>query len=50
MNEQEEILKNGLIGELNEETPYVIYCNEQEYKGGLLFKCCDGCKHNPIKE
>ena len=26
------------------------YCNEKEYKGkGFLFKCCKGCKHNPIK-
>ena len=41
------ILKNGLIGTLSEDTPFVIYCNEKEYNGtGFLFKCCKGCKHN----
>ena len=32
--------KNGII---------FIYCNEKDKKRGkFLFKCCKGCKHNPI--
>ena len=29
------------------EDDFTIYCNEKNYKGGFLFKCGDGCAHNP---
>ena len=39
-------IKNRYIGELQD---IFIYCNEKTYTGkGFLFKCCEGCKHNPI--
>jgi len=49
---REKVFKNGLIGKLDKDNPIVIYCNEQDKKkkrGKFLFKCCLGCKHNPIK-
>ena len=43
--------KTGLVGKPDENYPFYIYCNEKEYKGnGFLFKCCDGCRHNPSTE
>ena len=29
------------------EQEYNIYCTEKDYKGGFLFKCGEGCVHNP---
>ena len=50
-NYKEKILKNGLIGMLSDETPIMLYCNEKDKKRGkFLFKCGEGCKHNPIKQ
>lgn len=47
---KEKILKTGLIGNLAEKNPIMIYCNEKDKKRGkFLFKCCDGCKHNPFE-
>ena len=47
MNEE---IKTGLMGKLDEDNPFIIYCNEKEWDGkGLLFKCCEGCEHNPQK-
>lgn len=46
---EKKTIKNGYIGKLDEENPFFIYCNEKEYtKGKFLFKCCGGCKHNPL--
>ena len=47
-------IKNGLIRVLlDEEKPFVIYCNEKDSTrsdriGVHVFKCCKGCKHNPV--
>lgn len=42
------IQKNGLIGYIDD---VLIYCNEKDKKRNrFLFKCCKGCKHNPIKK
>lgn len=42
---KKDVIRTELIGEL---TDVVIYCNEQDYKGkGFLFKCSEGCEHNP---
>jgi hypothetical protein len=47
MKIKKKTFKNGLIGELSD---VLIYCNEKDKKRGkFLFKCCLGCKHNPIK-
>ena len=47
LNYSEDVLKNGFSVTLDEETPFVIYCNEKKYNGkGFLFKCCKGCKYN----
>lgn len=41
----DDLFKNGLIGNINEDD-YFVFCNEKEYNGeGFLFKCCKGCKH-----
>jgi hypothetical protein len=49
MKREQKVIKTGLIGVFDEDNDFVIYCNEKEYKGkGFLFKCCIGCKHNPI--
>lgn len=45
----DKVLKNGLMGKLDEDVPFVVYCNEKEYTGrGFFFGCCKGCRHNPI--
>ena len=32
-----------------EDLEVVVFCNEKdEERGKFLFKCCRGCKHNPI--
>ncbi len=46
----DKVYANGLMGKLND-VPFVVYCNEKEYRGkGFFFGCCKGCKHNPIND
>ena len=40
-----------ITGQGMEFAGFVVYCNEKERKpGDFLFKCCEGCKHNPIHD
>lgn len=42
----EEVIINTSVGILED---VFVYCNEKEWNGqGFLFKCCEGCIHNPI--
>ena len=45
------IIKTGLIGQLDKDNPFVIYCNEKDRKKGeFFFGCSKLCKHNNIKQ
>jgi len=47
MGKQREVIKTGLIGKLDEDNPFIVYCNEKDKdRGKFLFRCCEGCKHN----
>ena len=47
---EEEKEKKGYIGKLADvDIPYFYYCNEKDSnRKGFLFKCCEGCQHNPL--
>lgn len=46
------ILNKGFLAKLaNVKLPIFYYCNEQDdKKGRIIFKCCAGCRHNPLVE
>jgi len=47
---KKEIVRTKLMGELEIDAPFVVFCNEKKYDGvGFIFKCSKDCKHNIIK-
>jgi len=44
-------IKTGVMGKLDKDTPFVIYCNEKDRKKGeFFFGCSPNCKHNINKK